>query len=74
MVCDPSLEHAKVPNDVILVEPGADAWIRQEILGFTFQISADSFFQSSQVGAEALVETVRAFSGASTGTLVALYG
>ncbi|MGB2757473.1 MAG: TRAM domain-containing protein [Acidimicrobiia bacterium] len=73
VVCDPSLEGTSVPNDVIVVEGGADAWIRQEVLGYTFQVSADSFFQSSVVGAEALVETVRGFAGDNIGTLVDLY-
>ena len=74
VICDPSVERASAPTDVILVEGGAEAWIRQAILDYTFQVSGESFFQSSALGATALVETVRRLAGDNIGTLIDLYG
>lgn len=73
VICDPSVEGASAPNDVIIVEPNADEWIRQAILGYTFQISGESFFQSSAIGATALVEVVRNYAGTNTNHLIDLY-
>lgn len=54
---------------------GGSRALHHVVAGRTFRVSAASFFQTSQVGAEALVEVVgAAISGAPEGPLVDLYG
>jgi 23S rRNA (uracil1939-C5)-methyltransferase len=56
------------------VAVGADATVREEVGGFVFRISADSFFQTRPDGAAALVDEVGRLMGSTAGaTLVDAY-
>ena len=74
-VVDGRVEGVQVPADVTVVrvdDPGPNA-IHEEVAGRRWRISANSFFQTSHEGAEALVSAVaRALVGA-TGSLVDLF-
>ena len=57
------------------LDDGERAVLVHEVVGSRFQVGARSFFQTSHVGAEALVATVRAaVAGAPAGRFVDLYG
>ena len=47
-----------VPDGVVVVAEGGRAYVHEEVGGRRFRISADSFFQSGPVAAEALVAAV----------------
>ncbi len=58
----------QVPADVVVVRRGGRASVHEEVAGRRFRISADSFFQSGPVTAEALVAAVSAAAGDALGT------
>jgi 23S rRNA (uracil1939-C5)-methyltransferase len=62
-----------VPDDVVL---GGDAWVHEDVAGFRFRVSANSFFQASPQAAEALVATVAEAAGPidASVTFVDAYG
>ncbi|MGH9039003.1 MAG: class I SAM-dependent RNA methyltransferase [Acidimicrobiia bacterium] len=82
VVIRPAAAGCDVPASTLVV--GADelaagrrAWIHEEVAGRRWRLSADSFFQGSPAGAEALVAAVRRAVGdplAPGGRLVDLYG
>lgn len=82
VVIDGDVTAARVPDGVRVVSAaelsaGLRAWFHEEVGGRRWRISARSFFQARQDGAEALVEAVGgAIAGSlpSGGHLVDLYG
>ena len=59
-VLDPSAEGVQLPGDVTVIGTDAlkanrRAWIHEQAVGKTWRVSAQSFFQSSPEGADALV-------------------
>ncbi len=76
----PSAAGAALPSSVLVVgedelDAGRRAWMFEEVAGTRLRVSARSFFQASRVGAEALVEAVKAaVAGAGPGELVDAYG
>jgi 23S rRNA (uracil1939-C5)-methyltransferase len=79
VVVDAGAADVSVPADVrVISEPelaaGTRAWIHEEVAGFRFRVSANSFFQNRPAGAEALVGEVGAMIGdAPEGLLVDAY-
>jgi len=63
-----------VPSDVTVANIDAcdDVRFHEEVAGYRWQISARSFFQTSQIGAQALVDVVGDLVGAD-GSIVDLY-
>ena len=57
---DRGARRARVPDDVVVVDKGRgrSAFVHEVVSGRTFRISADSFFQSGPVVAEALAGAV----------------
>ena len=64
-----------IPDDVTVVAAGhnEDAFIEEVVAGRTWRVSARSFFQTSHVGAEALVAAVRDGLGSQARRVVDLY-
>lgn len=58
---------AQVPPDVVVAGTGGHASVHEEVAGRWFRISADSFFQSGPVAAEALVRAVSAAASDALG-------
>lgn len=79
-VLSPSAAGARLPERVRVVGEdeligGKRAWIFEEVAGVRLRVSAQSFFQASPEGAEALVGAVTAsLAGAPPGPLVDAYG
>ncbi len=80
IVASPSVAGVIAPSDTMVVgrdelKRGRRAWIHEDVAGHRFRISAESFFQVSVDGAEALAREVSdAVDGAPDGLLVDLYG
>ena len=82
VVVRPGAAGSDVPDGTLLVgtdelASGRRAWIHEVVAGRRWRISADSFFQGSPAGAEALVAAVRRAVGDgldSGARLVDLYG
>lgn len=65
VVVAPRAGGVRVPDDVKVIgtdqlRKGRRAWIHEEVAGRTWRVSADSFFQASPEGADALVAEVQA--------------
>ncbi|MCB1030192.1 MAG: class I SAM-dependent RNA methyltransferase [Acidimicrobiales bacterium] len=77
VIVGPSAAGSSVPSDVLLVgadelRAGRRAWFHEEVGGRRWRVSAESFFQASAQGADALVSVVRDYvdrfgSGAGLG-------
>ncbi|HEY4375638.1 MAG TPA: hypothetical protein VGM93_00695, partial [Acidimicrobiales bacterium] len=64
VIVGPTAEGVEVPPGITVVgrdelKAGRRAWFHEEVAGRSWRVSADSFFQASADGAEALVEGVR---------------
>jgi 23S rRNA (uracil1939-C5)-methyltransferase len=76
----PSTDGASLPGPVRMIgedelASGRRAWIFEEVAGKRLRLSAQSFFQASPEGAEALVRLIgAAVAGAPEGPLVDAYG
>lgn len=57
----------EAPTDVEVVYPGGRAWLREEVAGRWWRVSARAFFQSGPAAAQALVEAVDAAVGDALG-------
>jgi 23S rRNA (uracil1939-C5)-methyltransferase len=79
-VLGPTSAGASLPASVRVIgedelAAGRRAWIFEEVAGKRLRVSAESFFQASPEGAEALVSLVSAaVAGAPDGPLVDAYG
>ncbi len=80
IVASPTAAGVVAPPDVLVVgrdelKRGRRAWIHEQVAGHRFRISAESFFQASADGADALVrEASRSVDEAPDGPLADLYG
>ena len=71
-----SAARVEVPDDVRVVGSDGRGWVREEVGGRMWRVSARSFFQAGPAGAEAVVDAVDAAVGdalASGGLLVDAY-
>lgn len=64
VLTSPSTAGVRVPDDVKVIgtdqlRKGRRAWIHEEVAGRTWRVSAESFFQASPEGADALVREVQ---------------
>ena len=64
VVVSPRVSRVRVPDDVKVIgsdqlRKGRRAWIHEEVAGRTWRVSAESFFQASPEGADALVNEVQ---------------
>lgn len=79
VVVDQGADQVQVPDDVQVVSEadlaaGKRAWIHEEVAGFRFRVSANSFFQNRPAGADALVAEVDAMlDGGPDGPMVDAY-
>lgn len=65
VIVGPSAAGVRVPPGVLVVgadelRAGRRAWLHEEVAGRRWRVSADSFFQASPEGAEALIDAVAA--------------
>lgn len=75
VITDGAVDTVLVPDDVLVAsadDPGGSA-IHHVIAGKTWRVSAQSFFQTSHAGAEALVAAVGRGLGQSRGPVLDLY-
>jgi 23S rRNA (uracil1939-C5)-methyltransferase len=75
VLASPTASGVSVPGDVLVVgrdelRRGRRAHLHEEVAGRRLRVSARSFFQSSQVGAEALVAAVRDAAGVGVSPMV----
>lgn len=73
VVVDGDPSEVSVPDDVLIVGPGGDGAIHEEVAGHRFRISARSFFQCRPDGADALVAAVHEAVEGVDGPLADLY-
>lgn len=76
VITDGAIQDVQVPTGVAVVAADDPGWaaVHHVVAGRTWRVSAQSFFQASAEGAEALVGSVKTAVDGSDGPVIDLYG